>query len=76
MLLTCHYAHIVLLLIITIALLQIYYKSGRYLMTILGLIINLYLCTGGRLNSTQECLFVCLLDIMLYFMLYFECYYI
>ena len=35
MLLTCHYAHIVLLLIITIALLQIYYKSGRYLMTIL-----------------------------------------
>ena len=35
MLLTCHYTHIVLLLIVTIALLQIYYKSGRYLMTTL-----------------------------------------
>ena len=66
MLLTCHYTHIVLLLIITIALLQIYYKSRRYLLTTLSLIINLYLCTGGKLNSTLECLFVCLLDIMLY----------
>ena len=35
MLLTCYYTHIVLLLTIGIALLQIHYKSGRYLMTTL-----------------------------------------
>ena len=34
-LLTCHYTHIVLLLIITTALLQIYYIIGHDLMTIL-----------------------------------------
>ena len=43
MLLTCHYTHIVLLLIITIALLQIYYKIGHYLMTT-TLISNYFLC--------------------------------
>ena len=66
MFLTCHYTH-VLLSIITVALVQIYYKIGYYHMTtVCYLIINLYTCKGGRLNSTLECLFVCLLNIMLF----------
>ena len=73
MFLTCHYTH-VLLSIITVALVQIYYKTGyNHMTTVYYLIINLYTCKGGRLNSTLECLFVCLLDIMLFSYLILFC---